>query len=168
MGWWDVQFAHNHVLARGMPLEEVVWATLTLLLIRGVCAKKAASCEAAVSYAPSKLQQIKPPKTPKRTEWDSNPRAAFTTAGFPDQCIRPLCHPSPSKGKNFDADFDAGEAQRSPQNVKMNPEVILRLADRLAALTPNLIVILTDLLGQEPADQQPADDSMATRQGGSN
>ncbi len=26
--------------------------------------------------------------------WDSNPRRAFTLAGFQDQCIQPLCHPS--------------------------------------------------------------------------
>ena len=29
-----------------------------------------------------------------RTGWDSNPRAAFATAGFQDRCIQPLCHPS--------------------------------------------------------------------------
>ena len=103
-------------------------------------------------------------ETPKRTGWDSNPRAAFTTAGFQDRCIRPLCHPSPPNGKNFDADFDAGNAQRPPQNVKMDPELILRLAERLSALPPDVIAILTDLLGQEPAHQQPADDQMGTRQ----
>ena len=29
-----------------------------------------------------------------RRRWDSNPRYAFTHAGFQDQCIRPLCHSS--------------------------------------------------------------------------
>jgi len=46
----------------------------------------------------------------------------------------------------------------------MDPELILRLAERLSALPPDVIAILTDLLGQEPAHQQPADDQMGTRQ----
>src|SRR6056297_4064670 len=29
-----------------------------------------------------------------RRRWDSNPRYAFTHAGFQDRCIRPLCHSS--------------------------------------------------------------------------
>jgi hypothetical protein len=29
-----------------------------------------------------------------RKGWDSNPRGACAPAGFQDQCIRPLCHPS--------------------------------------------------------------------------
>ena len=29
-----------------------------------------------------------------RRRWDSNPRYAFTYAGFQDRCIRPLCHSS--------------------------------------------------------------------------
>ncbi len=31
-----------------------------------------------------------------RRRWDSNPRYAFTHAGFQDRCIRPLCHSSGS------------------------------------------------------------------------
>ena len=33
-----------------------------------------------------------------RRRWDSNPRYAFTHAGFQDRCIRPLCH---SSGPHF-------------------------------------------------------------------
>jgi hypothetical protein len=34
------------------------------------------------------------PATEWRRGWDSNPRGACAPAGFQDQCIRPLCHPS--------------------------------------------------------------------------
>ena len=34
----------------------------------------------------------------KRMGWDLNPRDAFTSAGFQDRCIQPLCHPSGFRG----------------------------------------------------------------------
>ena len=53
-----------------------------------------ASLTEAMGYPTIQSRNVATTKTPKRTGWDSNPRAAFTTAGFQDRCIRPLCHPS--------------------------------------------------------------------------
>ena len=45
-------------------------------------------------YALSCISLPDDAETARRTGWDSNPRAAFATAGFQDRCIQPLCHPS--------------------------------------------------------------------------
>jgi hypothetical protein len=46
----------------------------------------------AMSGAPGFL--VQGVKDKWRRRWDSNPRYAFTHAGFQDRCIRPLCHSS--------------------------------------------------------------------------
>ena len=85
-------------------------------------------------------------KTKRRTGWDSNPRAAFTTAGFQDRCIRPLCHPSGQHDCQIDAHFDARVAQGLLENTQLTAQV-LRLAYRLATLPPEVLTALEHIFG---------------------
>lgn len=48
--------------------------------------------ESGMRLSESQRAQVSP--TEQRTGRDSNPRSDFSDAGFQDQCIRPLCHPS--------------------------------------------------------------------------
>jgi hydrogenase maturation protease len=50
-----------------------------------------------------------------RRRWDSNPRYAFTHAGFQDRCIRPLCHssgPSRTYAHGIDSESRVPNASR--------------------------------------------------------
>ncbi len=52
----------------------------------------------------------------ERRGWDSNPRSACTLAGFQDQCLRPLGHPS--RVAIFAVSIEWSDCTHAPKSVK--------------------------------------------------
>jgi lipid A 3-O-deacylase len=51
-----------------------------------------------------------------RMGWDSNPRYAYTHAGFQDRCLKPLGHPS-ERGRNYPATPRISSVDETPANL---------------------------------------------------